>query len=221
MRRILLVTGGVLLVAVVAVSWLGLLQVPVLSSVFGMDHARDLGVRSDPAAFQAFATKWGIERPSAPGNYTLSSKHHWSGSVHVDDTISEAALNARPEFHNSNTHFSGIQMRLHNGYAEIAAFVNNVQGYPISGPVYGQFSIAVTSPKSVRIQFGKLEFGRIGVPGNIVDSAQNMLSGYFTKAIVQAGVTIEALQLREGALYFKGTWPKTITADPPGSNTLP
>ena len=41
------------------------------------------------------------------------------------------------------------------------------------------------------------------------------MNQYLNKKIIQAGVTIDTLQLHEGGITFKGTWPKTITADPP------
>ena len=220
LRRLLLAIVGIVAVAVVAVSWLGVAQVPVLSSAFGMDPSLRRSVGSDRAAFESFCDKYGITRPSPAQNYTLSSKHHWSGSVNVDDTISEAALGSLREFTTANSHFSQIQFRIHDGYAEIAAFVN-VPGYPISGPVYGQFSITATSPKTVSIDITQLQFGRIGVPGNVVDQATTSLEAYLNKTILEAGITIDDLQLREGAIYFKGTWPQSITADPPNPADVP
>ena len=220
MRRVLVVVIGIFVAAVVAVSWLGLAQVPIMSAAFGMDHARDLGMPSDRAAFEAFCDQYGIERPSPAENYTLSSKHHWSGSVAVDGEISEAALGSLREFTTPNSHFSQIQFRIHEGYVELAAFVN-VPGYPVSGPVYGQFSITRNSSKSVSIDISKLDFGRVGVPGDVVNQATTALDTYVNKTILEAGITIDSLELREGAIYFKGTWPKTITADPPNGTDMP
>lgn len=221
LRSVLIGIVGIVVAIVVAISWLGLAQVPVLSGAFGMDHARDLGVRADPAAFKAFADQFGITRPSPSQNYTLSSTHHWSGSVQVDGTLTEAALAGRGEFQNPNSHLSQVQFRIHDGYAEVAAFVNSVPGYPFSGPVYGQFSVAVTNSKSVSINIIKLDFGRIGVPKNVVDQVQSTISDYLNVKIAEAGVTIDTLELREGGVYFKGTWPQTITADPPNGNDVP
>jgi hypothetical protein len=220
LRRLLIVVLGVVVAAVVAVSWLGLAQVPVLSAAFGMDHARDLGMTSDRVAFEAFCDQYGITRPSPVENYTLSSKHHWAGSVDVDGEISEAALGSLHEFTTPNSHFSQIQFRIHDGYVEMAAFVN-VPGYPVSGPVYGQFSITATSPKTVSIDISQLEFGRVGVPSNVVDQATTAIDTYMNKTIIEAGITIDSLELRDGAIYFKGTWPKTITADAPNPNDMP
>lgn len=211
----------VLAVPVGAVAWSGVVQVPVVSSVLGMDHARDLGMQQDRPAFEAFCEQFGIERPSAPENYTLGSRHDWSGSVPVDGVISEAALGSLREFNSPNPYLSGINFRIHDGYVEMAAFVKSVPGYPISGPVYGQFSIARTGPHSVSLDITQLQFGNIGVPGDMVKQAKDGLNTYVNATIVKAGITIDALELREGGIYFKGTWPKTITADPPFAGDVP
>jgi hypothetical protein len=219
-RRLLVGLVGVAAALVLAVSWLGLAQVPVLSAAFGMDHARDLGMPSDRADFEAFCDQFGITRPSPVENYTLSSAHHWSGGVHVDGVLSEAAIGSLHELNTPNAHFNHIQLRVHKGYVELAAFVS-VPGYPVSGPTYGHFSIARTGPKSVAVSISQLDFGRVGVPGNVVDQAETALDTYLNKTIVEAGITIDAVDLREGGIYFKGTWPKTITADPPTEADVP
>jgi hypothetical protein len=185
-----------------------------------MDHPRDLHMVKDSAALDAFCTKWGIERPSPTEDYTLASKHHYSGSVQVDDTISEAALAALPEYSAPNAQVSQIQFRIHEGSMEMSAFVH-VPGYPASGPVYAQFSLTSTSSRTVSLDFSELDFGRIGVPGSVVDAVTTTLDEYLNKKILAAGVTIHTLELHEGAIRFKGTWPKTITADPPNPASAP
>jgi hypothetical protein len=218
--RVLMTVGTMLIVGAVATSWLGVRQVPILSSAFGMDHARDLQMVKDSAALDAFCSKWGIKRPSPTEDYTLASKHHYSGSVKVDDTISEAALAALPEYSASNAQVSQIQFRIHEGSMEMSAFVN-VPGFPASGPVYAQFSIAATSPRTVALDFSHLDFGRIGVPGNLVNTVKTTLDEYLNGKILAAGVRIDTLELHEGAIRFKGTWPKTITVDPPNPASVP
>jgi hypothetical protein len=213
LRRLVVGVSIVLVAALVAVSWLGVVQVPVLSAAFGMDHPRDLHMVKDSTALNDFTSKWGIEMPSPTQNYNLGNKHHYSGTVQVDDTISEAALAALPEYSAPNAHISQIQFRIHEGSVEMSAFVN-VPGYPASGPMYAQFSISATSSRTVAVDFSHLDFGRVGVPGNVVDTVKTAVNEYLDKKILEAGVTIDTLQLHEGGIRFKGTWPKTITADP-------
>lgn len=224
MRR--LVTLIVVLVVALGVpagaaAWSGVVQIPILSPMLGMDHARDLGMPQDRQAFEDFCARYGIERPSDPDNYTLASPHGWSGSVKIDGVLSEAALGSLREFNSANPYLSGINFRIHDGYVEIAAFAKSVPGYPFAGPVYGRFSIERTGPKSVSIDFSQLDFGHIGVPGDIVAQAQTEIDAYLNATIVKAGITIDALDLREGGIYFKGSWPKTITADPPAAGSVP
>jgi hypothetical protein len=216
LRRVVTILGVLVIVALVTVSYLGVAQVPVLSSAFGMDHPRDLHMVKDVAALNTFTDKWGIELPSPTQNYTLGSKHHYSGSVQVDDTISEGALAALPEYGAPNKTISQIQFRIHEGSMEMSAFVN-VPGYPASGPMYAQFSISATSPRTVAVDFSHVEFGRVGVPNNVIDTVKTSLNAYLNKKIVEAGITIDTLQLHEGGIRFKGTWPKTIAADPPAA----
>jgi hypothetical protein len=220
LRKLLIVLVGLVVVITVSVSWLGVAQVPVLSAAFGMDKPRDLQMVQDRAAFNAFCAKWGIERPSPAANYTLSSKHHWSGSVAIDDTISEAAIASLRELNTSNAHFSQIQFRIHQGFVAMSAFVN-VPGYPVSGPMYGEFSIDRTSNHTVAVNIKDLQFGRMGVPGNVLDTVKTSLDTYLNATMLEAGITIDTLQLQEGAIRFKGTWPKTITADAPDPAAIP
>jgi len=214
LRRVVMLLGVLVIVALATVSYLGVAQVPVLSSAFGMDHPRDLHMVKDGAALTTFCDKWGIELPSPTQNYTLGSKHHYSGSVQVDDTISEGALAALPEYSVPNKTISQIQFRIHEGSMEMSAFVN-VPGYPASGPMYAQFSLSATSPRTVAVDISHLDFGRVGVPGNVVDTVKSSLDASLNKKILEVGITIDKLELHEGGIRFKDRWPKTITADPP------
>ena len=59
------------------------------------------------------------------------------------------------------------------------------------------------------------------MPGNVASQVQSRLNDYLNEKISEARVRIDSLELREGGIYFKGTWPQTITADPPNSNNVP
>ncbi len=162
MRRVLVVLLGIVACLVLAVSWLGLVQVPVLSAAFGMDRPRDLEMAApDRAAFEAFAKANGIEMPSDAANYTLSSKHYFHGSVQVDDVITEAALASVRELTHGDARFDRIQFRLHDGYVEASAMVN-APGYPVSGPLYAKFTIARSGEQSIALDIQQLDIGRIG-----------------------------------------------------------
>ena len=211
LSRLLALVGILLVVVLGTVSYLGVAQVPGLSAAFGMDHARDLHMVKDAAALDDFCAKWGIERPSPIMNYTFTANHHGTGSIQIDDTISETALAALPEYGSSNKYFDQLQFRIHEGYAELSAFVH-VPGYPVTGPVYGKASIVRTSSTTVSVNFSDLEFGRVGVPGDVVNQVVDHFNSVVNSEIADNGIKIDTLELHEGGVRFKGTWPKTITA---------
>ena len=89
----------VVVVAVLAVlvggvaAWMGVVQVPVLSSAFGMDRPADLGAaKPDVAAYDAFVQKHGLVHTSPDANYTLASKHTFAGSYALNEVIPEAVI---------------------------------------------------------------------------------------------------------------------------------
>lgn len=222
MRRLLVVLVGIVVVLVMAVAYFGVFQVPVLSAAFGIDRARDLGMAApDRPAFDAFTKQWGIEMPSNANDYTLSSKHHWSGKVQIKDgVLTEAALASIRELNAPDARFKQIQFRIHDGSVEMSAFVN-VPGYPLSGPVYGKFALTKASATSVKLTISQLDYGRVGVPGNVADDARTRIESYLNENIAEAGIKIDSLAFEEGRIKFSGTWPKTISVDPPNANDVP
>jgi hypothetical protein len=219
-RRILLVVLAVLIAAVVGIAFLGVAQVPLLSSVFGTDHARDLGMVRDQGAYDTLVAKYGIEMPSPAGQYTLSSRHTRSGSFAFDDVVSEATLAAIREFQAPDSRVKDLQFRIHPGEVELSAFVQ-VPGYPLAGPVYGRFAVGRTGDQSVSVSISQLDYGRLGVPGNIASDVQARLEDYVNQRLVEAGVHIERLELGDGSVSFAGDLPQTIEAAPPEPNAVP
>jgi hypothetical protein len=221
----LLVLALVLVIAVGGVAaWLGVVQVPVVSDAFGMSSARDLGsAEPDEAAYAAWATELGVSLPSPAGNYTFSSPHRFSGSVRIDETIPEATILAIREFQTDAPGLRDVTVRFHDGYAEAAAFIDLAPyGYPLAGPVYAKFDLAVNGPRDVTVAIDALEFGRLGVPGDILAQAESAINDYLGDRLPEIdGLAIETLEFQNGAVRFAGTVPATYEADPPEAGTLP
>ena len=62
------------------------------------------------------------------------------------------------------------------------------------------------------MNFSDLEFGRVGVPGDVVNQVVDHFNSVVNSEIADNGIKIDTLELHEGGVRFKGTWPKTITA---------
>lgn len=227
MRGLLRLVMFLVLVAALAtagVAYAGVVQVPVLSAAFGMDKAFDLGAQpADLTGYAAFQAKYGLKHTSPDANYTLSSLHQFSGSYTLDQLIPESIILATRTVRGYSATIHDVTVKFHNGSATAAAFFDaKPWGYPVSGPVKVDFRADVTSPKSVKVTLVAVEFGRIGVPAQILSTAQDAINGYLATRLAGIdGLRIDALTFQEGGVYFKGTLPSTFGADAPVPGQLP
>ena len=205
-------------------AWLGVVQVPILSSAFGMDRPADLGAaKPDVVAYDAFVTKHGLVHTSPDANYTLASKHTFAGSYALDEVIPEAVILATRTLRGNAPSFHDVTVRFHDGSAEAAAFIDlHPYGYPLAGPIRTAFRVAATGPRSVQVSIDSLEFGRIGVPADILAKAQDAVNAYLATRLAGIdGIRIDAFAFHEGGVHFAGTLPKTYGAAAPEAGDLP
>jgi len=219
----------VLLVVVVAIvasaaAWLGVVQVPVVSSLAGMDKAPSLGAdAADTAAYTTFVKAHGITFGSPDANYTFASKHTFSGSFAFKGSIPEGTILAMREFGMVAPGIRDVTINFHAGSAEAAAFMDLAPyGYPVSGPVKATFRVAVTGQRAVKVSIDSLELGRIGVPADIAAKAQDAVNAYLvTRLAVIDGLRIDSLAFTDGGVGFAGTLPTTYGAATPKAGDLP
>jgi hypothetical protein len=213
MKKLLAAVAVVIAIAVFSAAYLGVAQVPVLSSALGMDRPRDLGVRPDPVARQACIDKYGIQRPSDPANYGLGNEHEFSGGVDVGEVLTQENIAAIPELQNGSKQFKNVQFRFHEGKTEISLWADNPGGYPVSGPVYAIAEIQRSGDKSVSIHIDKLEFGRLGVPSEVLKQAESAFNDYVNSKLAEIPeLRIDLFRLHDGNLEFKGRVPKVVKA---------
>ena len=224
MRKVLVALLVLLVLGVFAAACTGVAQVPLVSSALAMDKAVDLGGQpADAAAYVALKQDVGIETPSAPENYTLESAHTFSGSVPLDQTLSEGTVMAIPEISQPSPSISDVQIRFHDGYVETSAVVDLAAwGYPISGPVDATWHLDVTGPQAATVQIDSLKFGMFGVPDALVTQAEDAINGYLATRLTQVtGLDMQSLTFVEGGLNYTGSIPKTYEAAPPVAGQLP
>ncbi len=227
MRTLLrLVVLLVIVVGIIATTaaWFGVVQVPIISGLVGMDRPADLGAaKPDVAAYEAFVAKHGLVHTSPDANYTLASKHSFSGSYALDEVIPEAVILATRTLRGNAPSLHDVTVRFHEGSADAAAFVDLAPfGYPLAGPVRTGFRVAVTGPRSVQVSIDSLQFGRIGVPSDILAKAQAGVNAYLATRLAGIdGLRIDEFAFVEGGVRFKGTLPKTFGADTPKPGDLP
>jgi hypothetical protein len=222
--RLVIVLAVLALVVVGGLGFAGVIQVPVVSSLAGMDKPRDLGGETvSEAAYQAFLEAHGFKLPSPAANYTLNSAHTFSGSVPLDEVIGEAEINSMGEVRNGSPAFRDISMQFHDGYAETSAMVDlSGFGYPVSGPVYLKWAITVNGPKSVTVDLQTVEYGRVPIPADLAKTAEDALNSYLAGRLLTIdGLSVETFTLEEAGIQFKGTLPETYEAGVPTAGQLP
>jgi hypothetical protein len=222
--RLVVVVAVLAALLTAGVAYAGVVQVPVLSAAFGMDKPLDLGtLKADPTGYAAFQTKHGLKHTSPDANYTLSSLHQFSGSYSLDELIPESIIMATRTLNGYSKTIHDVTVKFHNGSASAAAFFDaSPWGVPLSGPVKVDFKVAVTGPKAVKVTLDNVQFGRIGIPADLLTKAEDAVNGYLATRLVGIdGLRIDALQFREGGVYFKGTLPDTFGSDPPKPGQLP
>lgn len=224
LARIVIVLVVLAAVVVGGLGFAGVIQVPVVSSLAGMDKPRDLdGQDADAVAFQEFLDAHGFRLLSPAANYTLSSVHTFGGSVPIDEVIGEAEINGMGELQIDTQAFRDVSIRFHDGYAEAAAMVElSGFGYPVSGPVYGTWAITVTGPQSVRVDLQSVEFGRIPVPGDLVKTAEDAINSYLAGRLATIdGLSIQTFALEEAGVHFVGSLPETYEAGTAVAGQMP
>lgn len=224
MRKLLVVIVVLLVLGVLAASCTGVVHVPVLSSALGMDKAPSLGEQpADPASLAALQAQLGVTTPSPEENYTLASQHTFSGSVPLDETVSEATLMALPEVSQSAPGISDVHIRFHDGYVETSAMVDLAPwGYPFSGPVDATWRLEVTGPQAATVHIDSLKFGAFGVPGFIQTQAEDAINAYLATRLAQVtGLDMQKVAFVEGGIDYAGSIPQTYEASAPVAGQLP
>ncbi len=205
-------------------AYAGIVQVPVLSAAFGMDTAPDVQADApDAAAYTAFEQEHGLVHTSPDANYTLSSKHHFAGEYALDALIPEAVILATRTLSHDSATIRDVAVNFHDGHATAGAFVDaSAWGYPAAGPVLLDFTLEATGPTSVRVGIERLELGRTPVPADIAAKAEEAVNAYLASRLPTVeGLRIDALELREDGVYFRGTLPSQFGSDAPVPGQLP
>jgi len=223
-RKLLLAIAIIVVLGVLIGACSGAVKVPVLSSALGMDKAVDLGGQTaNVAAYAELKQQLGIETPSATENYTLASKHSFSGSVPLNQTLSEGEVMAIPEVAQPAPGISDLQIRFHDGSVETSAVVDlKAMGYPISGPIDATWHLNVTGPQAATVQIDSLKYGMFGIPDFLKSKAEDAINSYLATRLPQVtGLDMQKLTFVEGGLNYAGSIPKTYQADPPVAGQLP
>jgi hypothetical protein len=209
---ILVIIGAVLLAAAS-----GFINIPFLTSMFGADKPKDLGVRYDPAALGKMLQEAGVQFTSPASNYCLTCVISYSDTSPMDLKVTSEELTSYiRQTNNEKGPFKDLQIKLGtDNHLEAAGLLNlSDYGYDYTAPAYASGTIEKAGDKSVRIKIDKGEAGRVPVPDDYSAQAGDALEQMINEQLAKMpNLKIETLEIKDGELHFKGDFPKKITAN--------
>ena len=230
------ITLGVLIIIIVLVGgYFGL--VPGVSSIFGSDKPRDLGVTYTEADRLSGRAKAGWEVVELSSDLPPEESYSFSGQNAVDTTFNERELTAwandpwayfplsdcQVRVNDDNTvEFSG---KLHIGalkewidamgvtddYSEL---IDNYLRWFMWGnpPFYVKMSASVANGQVINPQIYSAQVGRFSIPQSLIENNINELVAYAEwQANNIDGFSVDTVEVVDGGIRFVGTMPAVVS----------
>ncbi len=185
---------------------------PGLSGLLGTDKPRDLGVKYTPGDYQSALAKIPGFKMTNAKDWCLTCPYVSKGSVPVDTEITSEEFTA-----NLNQATKGpikdAQVKFNaDGTIESSGMLNIPQ---LNAPIYVKGKLDQVSSRLVTFKLESLEVGRLGIGGAQLSQAQDLLNAvaadFFNR---NPGLSIDTLQVEDGKVKFKGTYPQEIQGIP-------
>jgi hypothetical protein len=209
-----LVVLALLIAAAVAAS--GIVQVPILSNMFGTDRPADLGVIPDYGGFRGAVDAQGVHVDSPYSKLCLTCDVRYGDSRPMNVSLDSAEATAYFRAVNDEKGpLREAQIRFgDNDEVEVTGLLNvDFEGRHFDGPVYGKGIFKKASGTSVVIVLRSGRSGLMPVPRQYLDAAQNALEDRFNQQFASMpGLMIDELSVEGGKMRFKGDFPHDVSA---------
>jgi hypothetical protein len=194
----------------------GIFYVPGFSEVLGTNKARDLGVKADPAKFNALLARENVKLNGPPANFDLTANIRYGPAAPMDATVtSEELTSLMQATNNAKGPLKNMQVKLgSNNQLEMSADADLQRfGYPVSGPVYLKGTLEKAGSDSVRMSVSEGSLGLIPIPGDMLKQGENGLEQQVNRQLASMpGMRIDTLSIDNGQLHYTGAFPQSATA---------
>jgi hypothetical protein len=205
-----------ILIVISVITATGIFYVPGFSEVLGTNKPRDLGVKADPAKFNALLARENVKLDGPASNYYLGSNVRWGNAVPMDVTMTNEELSSMMQAtNNEKGPLKNVQMKMgDNNQVEMSAQVDLSKfGYPVNVPVYTKGTLVKGSGNSVKIDIKEGTSGIVPIPENFLNQGESGLEQAVNKQLGQMpGLKIDTLDISQGQLQFNGAFPQTGNA---------
>lgn len=204
---------GIILTAIAAT---GVFYVPGFSDALGTNTPRDLGIKSDPAKFNALLFRENVKLTGPASRYSLDANIRYGQSAPMDATVTSEELTSMMQAtNNANGPLKNMQVRLgSNNQMEISADADLQKfGYPLKGPVYLKGTFEKGGSNSVNITLTEGSLGLVPAPGNFLQQGEAGLEETVNRQLAaMPGLRIDTLSIENGQLHYTGAFPQTASA---------
>lgn len=208
-----LITLGIIMTVIAAT---GVFYVPGFSEALGTNKPRDLGVKADPAKFNALLARENVKLNGAPSNFDLTAKIRYGQAVPMDATVTSEELTSMMQAtNNAKGPLKNMQVKLgNNNQLEMSADADLQKfGYPVKGPVYLKGTLEKAGSRSVKMSVSEGTFGLVPVPADIIKQGEDGLEQAVNDQLSSMpGLTIDTLTIQDGQLHYTGNFPGSATA---------
>jgi hypothetical protein len=226
--KLLLWLAGVIVILILVAGYLGL--VPGVSTIFGSDKPRDLGIVTSEKLFDSANEKIGITRV---GNPLTAGKVIYSGSHPVNVSLSSEEISSliSEGKWKYNSISGNLQMKINSdgtvevagllnrtnfksylastGFSDTLAYVNTFNFLPEKVPFYVHGSASVVNNK-VDLNLTSAEIGRVPLPTNsgAISTVENLVEERISEI---PGLNVASFNFSNGKMNFIGTFPTKMS----------
>ncbi len=237
LKIVALVLLGLVVGVVLVLGYLGF--VPGLSSLFGSDKPRDLGVENDPVVLAQVLSETKVQMAELEPGLEGQAGVAFEGQVDIKQGFDSKELTA--VMNNCKWRYcmmSDSQVRVNaDGSVEVAGLVHfdRVSGYasrfsmpvdrlnqaldalklaPSTMPIYVKGRPSATDDQ-VGLNIEKIELGRLPAPQDQVDTYAGEIDNFVESQLAQVpGFSMKSVKVAGGELNFDGTHPAKISVSP-------
>lgn len=206
----------VILVITSVIAASGIFYVPGFSDVLGTNKPRDLGVKADPAKFNALLARENVKLSGPASNYDLTANIKYGQAQPMDATVSSEELTSMMQAtNNAKGPLKNMQVKLgNNNQMEMSADADLQKfGYPVQGPVYLKGTFEKSGSGSVKIVINEGSLGLIPVPASVLQQGGDGVEKAINHQLAaMPGLKIDNLEIHNGQLHYIGAFPQTATA---------
>jgi hypothetical protein len=205
----------VILIIISVIAATGIFYVPGVSEILGTNKPRDLGVKADPAKFNALLARENVQLSGPASNYDLTANIRYGQAQPMDVTVSSEELTSMMQATNNvKGPLKNMQVKLgNNNQMEMSADADlQKYGYPVKGPVYLKGTFEKSGSGSVNVNIKEGSLGLIPVPESVLQQGEDGVEQQINHQLAaMPGMRIDNLEIQNGQLHYSGSFPRSAS----------